>query len=118
MFISAGHKRSAVVTSEGNCYVWGWDLDHIPTIIDRSFLGNMRIKKAFCGGEKHRCLALLLEDGSLWTTGNAGNHLLGWAGASGLQRDFKKIGEGAWDSRELRGIFTGRFHMAVIADMV
>lgn len=118
VFVSAGHKRSAVVTSEGNCYVWGWDLNHIPTIVDRSLLGNMRIKKAFCGGEKHRCLALLLEDGSLWTTGNAGNHMLGWAGASGLQRDFHKIGQGAWDNRELRGIYTGRFHMAVIADMV
>ena len=117
-FISAGQKRNVVVTKEGNLFVWGWDLNHIPTIVDRSSLGNMKIKKAFCGGEKHRCLTILTEDGSLWTTGHAGNHMLGWEGAKGLQHAFTRVGVKEWSGRALHSVHAGRFHIAVIADML
>ncbi len=116
--IHAGFKRACVVTAEGSLYVWGYKLSHYPTLVDKDAFDGKKVVRAYCGGEKHRCLVAVTEDDRLWTVGHSKCNMLGWTGASGLITDPVKIGKGAWDDRTVRGVYVGSNHIGVIADMM
>ena len=39
---------------------------------------DMKVNKVVCGGqERQHCIAIIMEDGSLWTMGDGESHMLG-----------------------------------------
>ena len=74
--ISAGKGRSACITACGELYIWGNKLNHEPMKV--SLNGDMKVTKVVCGGrERQHCIAIIMEDGSLWTMGDGESHMLG-----------------------------------------
>ena len=116
--VSAGNGRSLCVTTDGDLFVWGKGLSHVPTLIDRALFGGMRVVQAFCAGDvSYACTAVLTEDGALWTMGNAKSRLLGFKGASGRQLTPHKI-EMPWGKNIVRYVGVGMSrHMAAIVEI-
>ena len=117
--VAAGNRRCAAVTHEGNLFVWGNKLQHIPTRVDPGAFGNLKVVYAACGGNSSSsCTAIITEDGSLWTMGDANSKILGWKGAKGHQTSPIKIGHGAWGTRRVLDIAGGLgCHLAAIVEI-
>ena len=74
--ISAGKGRSACITADGELYIWGNKLNHEPMQV--LLTDDVRVVKVVCGGrERQHCIAIIMEDGSLWTMGDGESHMLG-----------------------------------------
>lgn len=119
--VAAGNRRCAAVTHEGNLFVWGNKLQHIPTRVDPGAFGNLKVVYAACGGNSsNSCTAIITEDGSLWTMGDANSKILGWKVAKGHQTSPIKIGHGAggWGTRRVNTIAGGLgCHLAAIVEI-
>eukprot|EP01041_Mallomonas_annulata_P010425 gene10425-21748_t len=84
VYIAAGKARSAAVTEDGQLFIWGSKLTHTPTLIPSSAFKGLKVKKVVCGGEIGRsATAVITEDDTLWTFGDAKSYLLGRKGVSG-----------------------------------
>lgn len=76
--VAAGTGRSAAVSSDGLLYVWGVRMSNAPKAVDSSFLDNLKVVKVACGGDSgHSVIAIITEDGGLWTMGDRGSKMLG-----------------------------------------
>lgn len=74
--ISAGKGRSACITADGELFMWGNKLNHEPMQVLLN--DDVRVVKVVCGGrERQHCIAIIMEDGSLWTMGDGESHMLG-----------------------------------------
>jgi hypothetical protein len=105
-----------VVTHEGNLFVWGNKLSHVPAMVNRDALGGMKIVDAGLGGSNSAAIALLAEDGSLWTLGMKKSNMLGIAKAPGRLTEPGKV-EGGWLGR-VKAIVAGPgTHIGCIAEM-
>lgn len=126
--VAAGNRRCAAVTHEGNLFIWGSRLQHIPTLVDPSAFGNLKVIFAKCGGNQSSSVtAVVTEDGSLWTMGDASAKTLGWKGAKGKQASPVKIGHvsgsstssiGWTDQQRVLDVVAGSgAHMAAIVEV-
>eukprot|EP01034_Spumella_vulgaris_P025371 gene25371-31823_t len=80
--VAAGTNRSAAVSADGLLFVWGVRMSNAPKVVDRSLLDNLRVVKVACGGDSgHSVIAVITEDGGLWTMGDKGSKMLGHSGA-------------------------------------
>lgn len=112
--VLAGRGRSGVITSDGLLYTWGHRASHskhysacqhqmhyyltivyvccvVPLVVDPKHFNNLAVVQAAFGGDimGNSCLAVVTEDGGLWTCGDAGSHLIGRGlgmGEGGLSR--------------------------------
>lgn len=76
--VAAGNGRSAALTAQGNLYVWGSKLSHVPSRLDEAIFDGQRVTQVVLGGEKGMGgVACVTEDGSLWTFGDGGSNLSG-----------------------------------------
>lgn len=76
--ISASNGRSAALTERGTVFVWGKNINHYPTKIDMSAFGTAKVKKVVCGAYRNSYVTLfVMDDGSLWSCGDARTQMLG-----------------------------------------
>lgn len=79
--IAASNGRSAAVSKGGHLYIWGHRWSHRPKLLDRSLFDGLAVKKVACGGDSARSVvAVITEDDSLWTLGDASSGMLGRSG--------------------------------------
>ena len=84
--VAAGKGRSAAVSNEGELFVWGRNMGHIPTIVEKSAFDGLKIRKVALGGEAGKSvIAAITEDGGLYTLGDGSSKLLGMKNLSGKQ---------------------------------
>jgi len=84
--IAAGNGRSAAVTSEGELFVWGNRLAHQPKRFPSSLFGGQKVLQVAIGGDSSRsAVAVVTENGELWTFGDSKSCILGKKGLSGKQ---------------------------------
>lgn len=90
--IAAGSQRSAAVSTCGRMFIWGKKANHYPTLVDPALFKNLKIKKMLLGGTASGdMVAVITEDGGLWTFGDFKSGLLGYAGTIGRQTDPVRI---------------------------
>lgn len=74
---SLTRARTAVVTTEGQLYIWGAQFQHIPTLIEPKYFDNMKVSKVLCAGGTNGVATLVVtEDGSLWSFGDVSSWIL------------------------------------------
>jgi alpha-tubulin suppressor-like RCC1 family protein len=83
-YVAAGSGRSAAVTTDGRLFVWGRNISHIPAAIEGKVFEGLKVTKVALGGEAGKSvIAIITEDGGLWTYGDGGSKMLGMKGATG-----------------------------------
>ena len=117
--IAAGHGRSAAISEDGELYVWGSRLNHAPKHISRELFNGLKVAKVAIGGSHdHSVIAVLTEDGGLWTFGDGSSHMLGSGQRSGFlgKQPLPAMVE-SLKSRSVLQLFTGLGqHMAVLVE--
>lgn len=115
--VIAGYQRCGALTHEGNLFVWGIKLSHVPSMVDRDAMGGMKIVAAGLGGKAGgMAISMLAEDGSLWTIGDRKSNMLGMKEPPSRLADAGKV-DGAWMGKVL-SVSTGPGqHQACIAEM-
>jgi len=115
-FISASKGRSAAINSEGELFVWGYKLTHVPTKIDPSVFDNRKVTKVCLGGEsRNLSMSVLTEDGALWTFGDASSNMLGRPRQSGQNPTPMKV---KTLDKKVLDIFMGTgLHMCALVDI-
>lgn len=86
--IAAGNGRSAAITTDGQLYVWGSRISHMPKLFDRNIglFDGLKCKKVACGGDSGKAVVLVTtEDGALYTFGDASSKMLGLLNRTGKQ---------------------------------
>jgi alpha-tubulin suppressor-like RCC1 family protein len=82
--IAAGTSRSAVLSECGKVFLWGSKLNHVPTLVNPSLFGGLKVMKVICGGEfKKSATTVITEDNTVWSFGDGKSQLLGVEGISG-----------------------------------
>lgn len=82
--VAAGNSRSAAVTKDGHLFIWGARISHRPKLVEKSLLNGLSVKKVSIGGDSGRSVvAIITEDDSLWTIGDASSKMLGRADLKG-----------------------------------
>ena len=72
--------RGACLTNEGELFIWGNKLNHEPlqVLLQDENENPMKVSKVVCGGSpRQHCIAIITEDGKLWTMGEGESHMLG-----------------------------------------
>ncbi len=76
--VAAGTNRSAAISTDGQLYVWGVRMSNAPKVVNKELLDDLRVIKVACGGDSgHSVIAIITEDGGLWTMGDKGSKMLG-----------------------------------------
>ena len=102
--ISAGKGRSACITADGELYIWGNKLNHEPMKV--SLNEDMKVTKVVCGGrERQHCIAIIVEDGSLWTMGDGESHMLGRRDFATKNPAFERVE--AFDGKKVLDVHMG-----------
>lgn len=116
--VTAGYQRCGVVTHEGNLFVWGLKLSHVPAMVSRENLGGLRIVAAEMGGSATSggVISILAEDGSLWTMGDGKSKMLGMVKPPSRLTEPEKVA-GEWVGKVLSLATGPGSHQAVIAEM-
>lgn len=108
--ISAGNGRSAAITTDGQLYVWGSRISHMPKLFDRNvgLFDGMKCKKVSCGGDSGKAVvSVITEDDSLYTFGDASSKMLGIAGKRGKEPIPAKVQSLSADGRQVVDICNG-----------
>ena len=114
--IAAGKARSAAVTDKGELYTWGERLNHVPTIRPPEDFQNKKVIKVVCCGDAwYSCTAVITEDHTLWTYGDASSTMIGRAGLSRMQKVTTPELVPTFKDMKVEHVFGGLgFHMAAI----
>eukprot|EP01035_Chromulina_nebulosa_P020110 gene20110-26110_t len=79
LFVATSRERSAAITESGSLYVWGSNYGQIPNLIHPESLNGLKVKKVALGGDNSQnVVAILTEDGGLWTLGYGSSYMLGY----------------------------------------
>lgn len=115
--VIAGYQRCGALTHEGNLFVWGIKLSHVPAMVNREAMGGMKIIAAGLGGNAGSAvITMLAEDGSLWTIGDRSSRMLGIKQPPKRLTDAGKV-DGSWLGKVV-SISTGPgLHQACVAEM-
>lgn len=82
--IAAATCRSAALSQCGKVFIWGSKLNHVPTLVEPSFFGGLKVIKLVCGGEfKKSTTTVITEDNTVWSFGDGKSQMLGVEGISG-----------------------------------
>lgn len=116
--VTAGYQRCGVVTHEGNLFIWGLKLSHVPAMVSRENLGGLRIVSAEMGGSATSggVISILAEDGSLWTMGDGKSKMLGMTKPPSRLTGPEKV-NGEWVGKVVSLATGPGSHQAVIAEM-
>lgn len=81
VFVAAGNGRSAAVTSDGKLFLWGRNMGHVPAALNNTAFEGLKVTKVALGGDAGKSvIAVITEDGGLWTFGEGGSKLMGSKG--------------------------------------
>ena len=116
-YVTAGYQRCGVVTHEGNLFIWGLKLSHVPAMVSRENLGGLRIVSAEMGGSAQGAvITILAEDGSLWTMGDAKSKMLGITKPPNRLTEPMKV-PGSWNGKVVSLATGPGLHQGCIAEM-
>mmetsp|Transcript_28737 Transcript_28737/g.27525 ORF Transcript_28737/g.27525 Transcript_28737/m.27525 type:complete len:411 (+) Transcript_28737:113-1345(+) len=74
--LAAGQGRSAAITEEGKLFLWGRTISPAP--LENSSFDGLKVLKVAIGGDiRTSVIAILTEDGGLWTFGDYNSRMLG-----------------------------------------
>lgn len=74
--LAAGQGRSAAITSDGKLFLWGRTLSPAP--VENDGFGGLKVLKVAMGGDiRASVIAIITEDGGLWTFGDFQSRMLG-----------------------------------------
>ena len=78
------------ITADGELFMWGNKLNHEPMQVLLN--DDVRVVKVVCGGrERQHCIAIIMEDGSLWTMGDGESHMLGRREVASKNPTFERV---------------------------
>jgi alpha-tubulin suppressor-like RCC1 family protein len=88
--VAAGKGRSAAVSRDGELFLWGNKLHHEPLQVELP--DNCKVRKVVCGGSSGRhCIAIITQDGALWTMGEGSSCMVGRLNVSTKNPTFERV---------------------------